>query len=762
MPSSSSENKYKGKFRDEMSPVDYADYYRQYAAEKDLKVLNGKQKKEAISKITYSDNHKQVDPLFNELILAPKTTIASMTDSKETSVLSDGKGCDLGTLAEYGLPDLVPYEFENLLPFSFRKSQGKAFKLIMQKALKKIKKIVVSLPPASGKTLLAIFITIMYLKKHPDKMVFFCVHIDSLVIQSFLEFVKWTGEKVGVIQATNELHLSRPIQIVSLDSIKNRLGDGKKVTPMNGIFRQLDVGLIFIDECHRSTKGAEYLIDHYHDSVNSYDDKSMVIGLSGTPYAAFLYNLYGGLSLVRPYSMIEIMAHGDIVNYKMIEVSKKLDTSKLVENKNGEFADDSHNEAIDSLVVGGHPANDWWENEETKNKYTMVFAPSIKGAVSLYTHFTEWALSTGNIDPDSIAITHSQMKKDHISKAMLGCKTGRVLIIISVQQLTVGFDAAHFEVGMIFKFLAASKTRYREPNSPIAMIQRATRLMRSFAGGAVCLSVSGKHSIRKGSFSVGDAVEVEGEFLQVIKVLPPKRMAMILDYTNLSDFDPPYIIEARYDKLQKTRSKKELEEDRQELLEDIEGKLEEPEKLLPKVICGNCAAVIEKPPFCGGCGMRMKDTRSTVIEGLELVLEDGQTRIVHVADNIKEIFAKIKADRERQEEVDSRNIRVNYKKLTIGNKVGIMAAVKYMMHIDGTKGGNNELKVQSAKYHSVVDRGENWDEYKEVNKKSNKIFNTIMQEKKMGSSDTLKGVSKFISKINGLNPRYKKHHSLYK
>ena len=121
-------------------------------------------------------------------------------------------GQSLADINRDGAVGLTYYDISKANVLSFREAQQRANDEIEVLHKKGVNKIVVSLSTGAGKTLFAYERTRRALSTNPNQTILFIVNRDALVQNARDSFEKELGDKVGIIQADNLLHLNRQVQ----------------------------------------------------------------------------------------------------------------------------------------------------------------------------------------------------------------------------------------------------------------------------------------------------------------------------------------------------------------------------------------------------------------------------------------------------------------------------------------------------------------------------------------------------------------------
>ncbi len=602
-----------------------------------------------------------------------KPLVLSM-EEKVVAVRHHDGAMSLQQLRNNGLPELIEYDFGNSVDIKLREIQELALRMTTDELRKGFTKIILSLPPGAGKTILAMTIMKRALEKNPNQTILFCVNRDALITNAKDEIESLLQVKVGVIQGNTPMNLELPIQIASLQTIENRLDTDKDdITPL--IMSQLNINMVFNDEAHYNYNGLRTIIS----MIEEKGDKLYLFGLTATAFTTHLADIYQ--TLVKPMTMRKLIQQGVLVDYKLISYrGLYTDNIKVVA---GEFQDKSAGEEVEKFLVIGDPAKDWADNSETYNKFTIIYCPTVSSCEAMYEHW----IDSDVIDSNKIGIMHS--KSDKNEETLDKFKRGIIRVVISVNMLREGVDVPHASVMMLFSPLATNKSKKDEPNSITTYLQRHGRATRSYEGGFIVNDVkTGEQSILK-SHQLTD-------FHEVIEELPKKEYAVIIDYTGTDRFAPPDEIDERYTELQKRKTRKEKKEEADEIEGNILDSIENDnvDDLAPATICGNCGSIIRELPQCDFCAFSVKKVISKVAPGVEIEYVDGEAHITHVPEGYK---SKI----EKRKDSPNTKIRVDYKNPTKEQRMKILTAINIRMdekHISPEK----QKSMRYAKLVSII------------------------------------------------------------
>ena len=578
----------------------------------------------------------------------------------------------INQLKKYGVPDMIPCDFSKALTIIPRKAQKDTFSAIFPRYRSGERKYVVGISTGVGKTIFAIILARFFLERNTTGHFVFCVHRKSLLLQTKLEFEEKLGVNVGIIQGNGRLNLECQIQISMVQTMGNRLDAKQEFTKK--LFNELFVRELIIDECHINFKSTEKLVKNMEERFSA-DESYIIVGLTGTPYASFLAKLYGNKALVKVSDMHKSIEEGVIVDYHLICYEEKIDTSKLKENSVGGYENEGVTAAVEELILIGEPAQKWWDDDMTRGKYTLVFCQSIKEAVAIHEHFIEWAEKTGNVCPSRIVLLHSKLGDAESAAIMSECVNGDALIVISVYQISTGFNAPHFSVRLNFRPFAPHPYLLRCPAAMMDYVQVCARTARSFDGGVRCIDIETGKSILFDSDTV-----ISDQYVKV-ETLPKKEYAVHRDYTGIGKFMSPQDVDAMFNELPQPLSRKEkkdkIDEAEQAMLDMLENDAKE---LPPKTIaCPSCGSNIS-PPHCGDCGYTIEKVASDIIEGVEIRYVDG---VAYVAHTPKKWSKKLEARAKERKKQDKERERVNWGNITEYHLPKVGCAIFMLLDEDG-------------------------------------------------------------------------------
>lgn len=318
-----------------------------------------------------------------------------------------------------------------------------------------------------GKTRCAAEIIKRFHELAPSKIVLFLAHRAELIYQAASAIRDYTGLRVGIEMAFERANLSlfHRDQVV-ISTIQTQIA-GRDVKRMQ-LIKPTDVGLVIIDEAHRSAADSYgQVLDYYKQNPNL-----KVLGLTATPERSDERTLGEVFpTIAYQYGILEGVNDGWLVPIaqEFVPVSG-LDYSEL-HTVAGDF-DKAELAALlekDKIVAGiCHPSleiifgmppktltdiprNDWPAFIETWRKApehvprrTVVFTASVEQAKKCCDMLNG---VVPNLAQSVDGETHKELRKEILGRF----KSGKIPVIINVGILNEGFDCPEIEVVIMGK-----------------------------------------------------------------------------------------------------------------------------------------------------------------------------------------------------------------------------------------------------------------------------------------------------------------------
>lgn len=317
---------------------------------------------------------------------------------------------------------------ETIPPFAPREFQQKGFNVLTSHT----EDCLVVAPPGAGKSYLMLKIAKEYIDK--GKRVLISVNMLSVLNQMIVQAAEDWGFEIGVIQGNHHLTNARAkLQLASNMTLVKR-----DITNFD---------LCIIDEVHIIPK-------KLHDLLCN--TKSRVLAFSATPYSKGLFKIFGenilNLSTAEELTKLGILAPLRIVS------GTKIDRDKLSKNSYGEYSPESIEDATSEIL--GDTIELWKEYAE--NRQTLVFASRISHAQAISDEFNLAGIPSEVYCADTLP----EIRKDIVRQF----KNSEIKILVSVQAISVGFDAPIASVMIDLRPLRKSFS---------TLIQSIGRIMRS-------------------------------------------------------------------------------------------------------------------------------------------------------------------------------------------------------------------------------------------------------------------------------------------
>lgn len=280
-------------------------------------------------------------------------------------------------------------------------------------------------------------------------------HTRTLVTQTHARIVG-SGLRAGIVMADWPRDPLAPIQVCSVQTLMRRL-------PLR------DVGLVVLDECHRSlSPGWLKVISHYPEAKR--------VGLTATPIREDgqpLGSLYG--CIINPVTNRELVDLGFLVDPIVFVPGRP--NLKGVAIRNGDYAQEALEERVNTSVLVGNIVTEWLKR--CASLPTIAFAVGVKHSLAITDRFLEAGVPWVHLDAKSP--THVR------KKAFADLAAGTIKGISNCNLITEGFD-----LPMVSCVIDAA------PTASIArFLQKIGRGARACVGKshAVVLDMAGNHLV---------------------------------------------------------------------------------------------------------------------------------------------------------------------------------------------------------------------------------------------------------------------------
>lgn len=335
------------------------------------------------------------------------------------------------------------------------------------------KSIILQASCGAGKTCMAAAICDSALSK--NKKILFLVHRRELAYQAMERFSDYgLGDEISLIMAGEESNLSKPIQIVSIQTYIRRIAlkDG---LPW---FHKADI--VILDEAQVSISPT------YLKLMEKYNGNTIKIGLTATPCrgdARPLGELYDDIVSSVGINELTKLKHLVPVRYYS---GKEKPNLKGINTVLGDFDKKELNKRMNKTKLIGDIFSNW--ARICGDRSTIVFASGVKHSKFIRDEFRRNGVSIEHIDSH----TPTEARADILRRL----KNGDIQVITNCQILTEGFD-----------FPAAGAIVLCRPTRSYALfVQMAGRGLRPSPGKQECILIDHAKNIEMHGF-LTDEVE---------------------------------------------------------------------------------------------------------------------------------------------------------------------------------------------------------------------------------------------------------------
>ena len=316
----------------------------------------------------------------------------------------------------------------------------------LRAAFRKHKSVLAVAPTGAGKTALAINMIGSATSK--GRRSFFICHRAEIIEQTAAAF-RMEGIPFGYIAAGYSPTPSCPIQLCSIDTLKNRLD---KIQPPD---------LLVWDECHHGvSKGWTMVKDYY--------SKAHHVGLTATPERLDGKGLGTHFtSIVEGPTVKWLIDNGYLCDYKLYAAPRSPDLSDI-HSKMGDYDKTELSELMDKPQITGDAISHY--GRLSQGKRAVVFAISIKHSEHIMEQFRYAGIPAEHID----GTMDRQTRRGIISRF----RSGQTLVVVNVGIISEGFDLPDIESVILLR-PTASLALYLQmvgrslrpmPNKPHAII----------------------------------------------------------------------------------------------------------------------------------------------------------------------------------------------------------------------------------------------------------------------------------------------------
>lgn len=236
----------------------------------------------------------------------------------------------------------------------------------------------------------------------------------ELILQTKRNFEKYNDLKCSVIMGNVKHDPTNPIQICSIDTIRNRIKQDEY-----GFLSEFE--FVIVDECHDTTSPS-------YDKFFEFMGDKTFIGFTATPYTIGGKPLAFWQTYVKPISAAELRDRGFLVPAR-VYVPNRIDT-KGIKKIGGEFSAKQLFGLVSDLKIVGDIVETWKKYGD--NRPTVLFAVN-KAHAQLMAH----AFNESGIPATFRDESHSS---DERESAIQQLKNGSIKILCNVNIFSTGVD----------------------------------------------------------------------------------------------------------------------------------------------------------------------------------------------------------------------------------------------------------------------------------------------------------------------------------
>lgn len=330
--------------------------------------------------------------------------------------------------------------------------------------------IIIQANCGAGKTIMAANIIKNALGK--DRKVVFLVHYRQLAYQAMERFTDFgMGDEVGYIMAGEESHLSRPVQIISVQTYGRRLALDD--IAFNTWFKQADI--LIYDEAHAS------LAPTRKEIISLYKQNAIVLGLTATPCRSDgrpLGDLYD--DIVCSSGVSELIDLGFLVPMRYFGAKNYPDLANMGADVMGDYNQKVLGKRVNKPKLVGDILENWLKIAQ--DRPTVIFATNVKHSIKIKEVFRSKGIAIEHVD----ARTPTEERVDILRRF----KAGDIKVVTNCNVFSEGAD-----------FPWASCVVIAKPTKSLARyIQMAGRGLRPYEGKDDCSLIDHAGVIQRHGF----------------------------------------------------------------------------------------------------------------------------------------------------------------------------------------------------------------------------------------------------------------------
>lgn len=278
-----------------------------------------------------------------------------------------------------------------------------------RQAMRRSKRVLLQAPTGAGKTALASFMAGEAASK--GQGVWFICHRAELVLQTSLTFQKF-GIKHGFIASGMPMQLQEPVQICSIDTLKNRLA---VLAPPK---------LAIVDEAHHGGAAGWALVIKWLSDARAY-----VIGLSATPQRLDGQGLDEHFDdIVLGPTVAWLMDQGYLSPYRLF--APDVPDMKGVRKQMGDFSRGEAAEKMDKPKLTGNIIAHW--RKYAGGLRTVAYAVNVAHSQHLAEQFNLAGIPAAHLDGGSMKGDRRRMIQEFAA--------GNIHVLTNVDLFSEGFD----------------------------------------------------------------------------------------------------------------------------------------------------------------------------------------------------------------------------------------------------------------------------------------------------------------------------------
>lgn len=275
------------------------------------------------------------------------------------------------------------------------------------KALRRVRRVLIVLPPGGGKTVIAAFIAQAFAGR--GQQTFFNCHRSELLKQTSGTFND-CGLPHSFIAAGRPMYINAKVQICSVDTLKNRL------------LKLPEPRVVIWDECHHiGAAGWAAIMEAWPNALH--------IGLTGTPCRGDGVGLGEFFDeMVLGPTAAELIAMGNLAPYEIFAPSAP--SMKGVRKQMGDYAKKDTEQRMREPKLTGDIISHWFQHAE--NLLTVGYAVNVAHSRFMAEQFNMAGIPSAHLDGGT--------DDGERQRTIMGYADGKVKVLWNVGLFGEGFD----------------------------------------------------------------------------------------------------------------------------------------------------------------------------------------------------------------------------------------------------------------------------------------------------------------------------------